>query len=350
MGEQLWLESVRQRLTKHDLPSSYVQRFTEELGDHLEDLKAEGAEADASSRLGEPEQVAQAAVTAYRRRSFLGRHPVAAFLVFAASPVIPQYFLFIELIVLLAVLGGYRTIDWYRDQWILGPIVVVCSILVVALYGELAKWLGIGKKWTLVSCAVLGAVATLFQFGISAGAVTVMLPVQFAAPLAMGWWFTRPRCNHGHAATTFLVFAISPLALYWILLMVVAWAFLAAEPLYYPGEFGEARFGPIVGLVLAFVPLLLLTMVPTVVPSLFYCTLVRRSGIGRKWILVSCTVLAMHAAILTLPSVGYAVGEFGALQLAMKICMASTQCLIPLAIGWWFIRRKHDQGRLELAS
>ncbi len=50
MGEQLWLESVRQRLTKHDLPPSYVQRFTEELGDHLEDLKEEGMEADALSR------------------------------------------------------------------------------------------------------------------------------------------------------------------------------------------------------------------------------------------------------------------------------------------------------------
>ena len=68
---------------------------SEELGDHLEDLKEENVEADAISRLGEPDQVAESAVGAYRRRSFLGRHPTAAFMVFAISPVVPLYLVFL---------------------------------------------------------------------------------------------------------------------------------------------------------------------------------------------------------------------------------------------------------------
>ena len=84
MANLPWLDEVRRRLAKRGLPPSYVQRFAEELSDHLEDFKEENmsTEADVYSRLGKPEQVANAAVAAYRRRSFLGRHPTAAFLVF----------------------------------------------------------------------------------------------------------------------------------------------------------------------------------------------------------------------------------------------------------------------------
>ena len=64
MDNQPWLDSVREQLARHNLPPSYVQRFTEELGDHLDDVNEEGMDADAFSRLGEPEQVANTAVAA----------------------------------------------------------------------------------------------------------------------------------------------------------------------------------------------------------------------------------------------------------------------------------------------
>ena len=64
MDSQPWLDRVRERLARHVLPPSYVQRLMEELSDHLEDLKEEGMEADAISRMGEAEQVAEAAATA----------------------------------------------------------------------------------------------------------------------------------------------------------------------------------------------------------------------------------------------------------------------------------------------
>ena len=66
MDDQPWLDRVRQRLAKHVLPPNYVHRFLNELTDHLDDLKEENVEADAISRLGDPEEVAEAAVAAYR--------------------------------------------------------------------------------------------------------------------------------------------------------------------------------------------------------------------------------------------------------------------------------------------
>ena len=74
MANQRWLDEVLSRLAERGLPLSYVQRFAEELSDHLEDFTEENmsTEANMSSRLGKPEEVADAAVTAYRRRGFLG--------------------------------------------------------------------------------------------------------------------------------------------------------------------------------------------------------------------------------------------------------------------------------------
>ena len=98
MANLPWLEEVQKRLYGHGLPPSYVRRFVAELMDHFQDLKEENMGADAVSRLGEPEAVAEAAVTAYRRRSFFARHPVLTFplplLVFAVSPVVSYALLF----------------------------------------------------------------------------------------------------------------------------------------------------------------------------------------------------------------------------------------------------------------
>ena len=39
MANQPWLDEVRERLARQALPPSYIQRFMEELSDHLEDIK-----------------------------------------------------------------------------------------------------------------------------------------------------------------------------------------------------------------------------------------------------------------------------------------------------------------------
>ncbi len=389
MDSQPWLDRVLEQLARHDLPPNYVQGFIEELTDHLEDLKEESMEANASSRLGEPKQVAEAAATAYRRRSFLGRHPTAAFLVFAISPVIPQYVLFLVGAMVLITFRADHTLDWYENHWILSPIIVVCSTFLSILYGELAMRLGIGRKWMLASCAVLGAFAMLQEFALG---VTVMLLVQFAVPFAVGWWFARQKHNHSYPATTFFVFAISPVASYMLLWLIVvlafatgqsfvnvylgptavlAWSFVllmylaptvVASLLYckLAKGVGSGRKWIVVScLVLAtfvatpFMPLLLIYVVPTVVASLFYCKLAKGFGSGRKWIVVSCLVLATFGAMQSLLQIcSSSSGQHDSLSLwiGLMTCISLAQFLTPLAIGWWFMRRKHDQGHLQLAS
>lgn len=336
MGNQPWLDRVRERLVRQALPSAYIRRFMEELSDHLEDLKEESMGADAHSRLGEPEQVAEATVVAYRRRSFLGRHPAAAFMVFAVSPVIAMYGMLIVFLTVLTMFGAQRTVEFNESRLTISLIIVVCSPFVGALYGELALWLGLGRKWTLASCAVLGVVAMLFEIGFRS--YTVMLLVQFSVPLGVGWWLTRRKCNRGYPATTFLVFAISPVASYMLLLTILGLVMVTAQP--------DLHFGRAATLAWLFVIFLL----PMVVPSLLYCKLVGRFGIDRKWMLVSCTVLAMFAAMLYIPRVGYATEENGPLLVGLATCFILAHSLVPLAIGWWFMRRKHDQGQLELAA
>ena len=128
MAKRPWLDEVRGRLAKHGLPPAYVQRFVQELSDHFDDLKEEnmGTEVDVSSRLGEPERVAQAAVAAYRRRSFLGRHPTAAFLVFAVSPLLMLLATMVTSLVLLGL--GFRLTG--LTGTLLGCINADCSLAV----------------------------------------------------------------------------------------------------------------------------------------------------------------------------------------------------------------------------
>ncbi|MGA2258845.1 MAG: hypothetical protein ABSG53_29610 [Thermoguttaceae bacterium] len=106
MANPSWLDDVRKRLLRQELPLVYVQRFMEELTDHLDDLKEQSMEADAISRLGKPDQVAEAAVTAYQRRRFFGGHPAAAFLVFGVSPPV-------SLFALVAIAAGAM---WVFDE------------------------------------------------------------------------------------------------------------------------------------------------------------------------------------------------------------------------------------------
>ena len=121
MANPLWLDDVRERLADKRLPPKYVRRLLDELSEHLEDLKEENmsTEANAYSRLGEPEQVAQAAIITYRRHSFLGRHPVATFLVFAVSPIVPL----VALVVLVGALvwGSVEVCD--RTRGTLGAFI-----------------------------------------------------------------------------------------------------------------------------------------------------------------------------------------------------------------------------------
>lgn len=378
MGSQPWLDRVREWLAKHALPPSYVQRFMEELRDHLDDLKEESMEADAISQLGEPEHVAEAAITAYRRRSFVGRHPTAAFLVFGISPLAS----FIILLATVALVTLLVSCD--ENDWVGALMIVFCSTIATIFYGELAAWLGLGKKWTLVSCAVLGTIAVLCELGSS---VPVMLPMQFAAPFVVRWWLVKRKCDRPPAAATLVIFVMSPVALYAILDFLV----LRASVIAY--RFPQEHFGPgaadcssflflfvaptaVAGFVCCklakgfrsgrkwmlvacvvlvtfpatlFIVGLPLHVVPPAAASFLYCTVAKRLGLARKWILVACMMLAVYAATQSFSEV-YMLRQCDSLDDVGDACRILARLLVPLAIGFWFLQRNRDQGGLEVAS
>jgi len=88
--------------------------------------------------------------------------------------------------------------------------------------------------------------------------------------------------------------------------------------------------------------------------SILYCKLARLLGISRRWIIVSCVVLAAMAAIPTFWYVRFSdvpgknLWVFG-IGFPPHIQQLG-QCIVPLVIGWWFLRRTRGQGRLQLAS
>ena len=231
MDNQPWLDRVRERLARQALPPSYVQRFLEELTDHFNDLVEEKMESNPISRLGQPEQVAENAVAAYRRRRFLGRHPLAAFLVFGVSPML--LFIVLYSVSVILVVGGESGMGVRHDDH-LGSVasevvcfanslltVVIPSILATVLYCRLAKRAAVGKHWMLISCAILAVIASMpviyrnwpgdpkpyywfytMNWTSLVGlwhepnwSFRVQAIMQFFAPLGFGWWLMRRK--HG---------------------------------------------------------------------------------------------------------------------------------------------------------
>jgi hypothetical protein len=246
MANRAWLDEVRERLAKQCLPNAYVQRFVQELSDHLQDIKEENmsTEANVYSRLGEPKQVAEAATTTYRRRSFLGRHPAAAFLVFGVSPVALLAALFV--VAFVAVLGlsevcellGFDIQPFFASMSHFEPsasavlpyvlsllTIVIPCIFASILYCRLARRLGLGKKWMLLSCAILAILAAIPCCSVKLSGIpgesglrwgvwnpesikhsfhffvwVVCQPrqlMQFLVPPAIGWWFMRRKRDNG---------------------------------------------------------------------------------------------------------------------------------------------------------
>lgn len=222
MPNRPWLEEVQKRLAESDLPPAYIRRFMEELVDHFEDITEETMrkEASVSSRLGEPGQIADAAVVAYKQRTFFGRHPSAKLWVFGVSPMAAMLSVFVLACLGVAAIGeicekcGVRLADKSHlggvDPVTLGWggslfTTILPAALLTILYCGFAKRFDISKRWMLASCGVLALVAMLpFQSvalsdmpGKSLWTIGLVLPpslpqcVQLLVPLAVGLWFVR---------------------------------------------------------------------------------------------------------------------------------------------------------------
>ena len=288
-------------------------------------------------------------------------------MVFAVSPVLPQFVLGGIIAFAIAIITellvsycgfnkhapGSVALAAYAGAFSL--TIIICSILASILYCELAQRLGIGKKWVLVSSAVLAAVASHWQYTIQDGIgfLSVMLPVQFIVPLAVGWRFAQRKRKQRYPVTAFFVFAVSPaLSLFAVLLLLTL-----CMTLFIPG----VHFGTTALAVLPYAFSLATIVVPSILLSILYCGLAKRLGIGRKWTLVACVAMAMFGALIGwqhLENVTHlqCIGGFGwetdavVYSFGCHSLMQLLQFLVPLAVGLWFLRRKHSQSQLQLAS
>lgn len=239
MTNQPWLDKVRRQLAENNLPPAYIRRFMEELSDHCQDITEEtmNTKNDFHSRLGEPNQVAEAAVIAYRRRTFLGRHPSAAFVVFGITPLASLLGLF--LLAFACMFGAFAAFEWLGidlnakrfDPAASVVLPYVFSLLMVVIpaslaslfYCKLIRRLGISKRWMILSSVVLAIVAILpiwtitlsDQPGQSVLRCGMGSPtdightivgyfssfqqwLQFLPPLLIGFWFLRQTGKQEH--------------------------------------------------------------------------------------------------------------------------------------------------------
>jgi hypothetical protein len=223
MANRPWLEEVRTRLVENGLPPAYIRRFMEELADHFQDITEEimSTETNVASRLGDPSQLAAAAIDGYRRHGFIGRHWWAAFFVFAVSPIVSLamcFFLVCCGIVAFFGICEHLNVDTaIKNQlagvepavlcWGMSALTVILpAVLLTILYGWFAKRSGIGRKWMLASCGALALLAMLptqgvvfsdlpgnsrWMVGLSLPPTSILQSVQLMVPLIVGAWLMR---------------------------------------------------------------------------------------------------------------------------------------------------------------
>ena len=187
-------------------------------------------EANVNSRLGEPEQVAEAAVLAHQHRSYSARHLFITILIFAISPLL--FMLVAEVAVFMATAASLFGLGILDDNgsvigrgsngvWqyaIVLSITVIPAILLCTAYFFLAKRLRVGRKWVIASCTLVALIAGLTSFqiifsdlpgesslaiglAIGLGVGKTAQLVQLIVPLLFGWWLIRRVPRHYQLAT-----------------------------------------------------------------------------------------------------------------------------------------------------
>jgi hypothetical protein len=90
---------------------------------------------------------------------------------------------------------------------------------------------------------------------------------------------------------------------------------------------------------------LALMISPCGLVSALYCKFAERFHVSRKWALVPFVVLA---AVAILPGY-YHRSMCAPNQLYLGHVEQLGEFLLPLAVGWWFLRRTRDQRQLQSA-
>jgi hypothetical protein len=196
MPNQQLREQLAAELKRQKLPASYVERLLAEWDDHLADLQDERnidmhtartpAEntnesqqndiIELQERLGDPAKLAEFAGQHYRKRSFLGRHPIFTFLLLPVPLIVAEIVGFFLAWMLLGAALGPVLESWLNgvnecDHPFAGSLFLVglswCLIVLPPLATTLwtcrvARRNRIDVRWPAAACCLVAVYCALF--------------------------------------------------------------------------------------------------------------------------------------------------------------------------------------------
>ena len=95
-------------------------------------------------------------------------------------------------------------------------------------------------------------------------------------------------------------------------------------------------------------------VLPAILLCVLYGRVAKRVYLSNKWAHVSCVLLAVQAGLCHFhvdpPDNVFGADNVFGMEFGLHSIVQVSQFLIPLAIGWWFLRRKDGEVRLQMAS
>lgn len=229
MDDQQLLDQLTKNLQRRGLPQAYIDRLTDELADHIEDLiesRSIPMSKDAHNQrmvlgqIGSCDELATAAAGEFRRRSFFGRHPILTFVVAPIPTVMLVWvaFVFAALAFTASLplafgneyrFGGRSAMEWpavlmYTAWTLIFAGGIVPPTVAVLLFARLARRANIGWTWLMVAGSLVAVLSGLFHadlipptgpgkgrlaigFGVGAATMLSQLP-QFLLPILIAAW------------------------------------------------------------------------------------------------------------------------------------------------------------------
>lgn len=188
MRKEVLLEQVKRVMTEFGCPDRKIRKKLEELDLHhgvlkraalREHLTEEGAEARASTQLGNPVALGEEAAAAVRQGSWWGRHPILGFIVFPLLTLFPVLIATITLMIGLALLRmnqsqwqdyfsgmqtGKTSMKDFRDLVkMLFHVHFLLLTLLAIPFNWLARRSASGLTWAAVPCLIFAAQGMFLQ-------------------------------------------------------------------------------------------------------------------------------------------------------------------------------------------
>jgi hypothetical protein len=221
MDKPIYCQEVGKRLARHGMPAWRIERVTDELTEHWEDLycgalerglSSDEALIEADQRIGKPEQLATAAIAGLRRSTWFGRHPLIAICI--VPMILPVLLMVLVALPMLWLDRWLHYTLWVGDGvrpdarliavgvWTLYYLATMVSVLWLC---HRAWESGLGLNWVLALCS-WGALTLLFRY-IDADPIGRHLTLGMTFPIRINGHVIILFLFHFLAASRFLIAA-----------------------------------------------------------------------------------------------------------------------------------------------